>query len=118
MNKISNDKDKSASSTNGTKIGVFICHCGGNIGDVVDVESVKDKISEYPGVSVAEVDMFMCSNTGQNRIAEKIKDGSYQFEDKDLGYMTAIEGSNPGIMPFRELLRLINQTHRKGLESD
>ena len=32
--------------------------------------------------------------------------------------MTAIEGSNPGIMPFRELLRLINQTHRKGLESD
>lgn len=53
-----------------------------------------------------------------NSLLEKTKSDSYQFEDNDLGYMTAIAGSNPGIMPFRELLLLVNQTHRKGLESE
>jgi len=26
------------------QIGVFICHCGGNISDVIDIQSVKQEI--------------------------------------------------------------------------
>ncbi len=34
------------------RIGVFICHCGGNIGNTIDVESVKTAISQLPHVDV------------------------------------------------------------------
>ena len=28
------------------KIGVYICHCGGNISDYVDVERVRDSVAD------------------------------------------------------------------------
>lgn len=31
------------------RIGVFICHCGINIGATVDGEKVSEYISNYPG---------------------------------------------------------------------
>ena len=36
------------------RIGVYVCHCGGNISDVVDVEKVIDAAGKLPGVVVAK----------------------------------------------------------------
>ena len=36
------------------KIGVYICHCGGNISDTVDVEKVKESIASLDEVEIAE----------------------------------------------------------------
>ena len=36
------------------RIGVYICHCGGNISDYVDVAAVRDALKDEPGVVVAE----------------------------------------------------------------
>ena len=55
------------------RIGVYVCHCGGNISDVVDVEKVVEAIKNYPGVVVAKHFMFMCSDAGQKMIEEDIK---------------------------------------------
>jgi heterodisulfide reductase subunit A len=55
------------------KIGVYICHCGGNISDVVDVQKVAEEVAGIPGVAVARTNMFMCSDTGQGLIAEDIE---------------------------------------------
>ncbi|MGQ4891776.1 MAG: CoB--CoM heterodisulfide reductase iron-sulfur subunit A family protein [Candidatus Njordarchaeia archaeon] len=55
------------------RIGVYVCHCGGNISDVVDVEKVVEAIKNYPGVVVAKHFMFMCSEAGQQMIEEDIK---------------------------------------------
>jgi heterodisulfide reductase subunit A len=55
------------------RIGVYVCHCGGNISDVVDVQAVADKAKELPGVAVARTNMFMCSDPGQNAILEDIE---------------------------------------------
>jgi len=55
------------------RIGVYVCHCGGNISDVVDVEKVVNAIKDYPGVVVAKHFMFMCSDAGQKMIEEDIK---------------------------------------------
>ena len=55
------------------RIGVYVCHCGGNISDVVDVEKVVEVIKNYPGVVVAKHFMFMCSDAGQKMIEEDIK---------------------------------------------
>jgi heterodisulfide reductase subunit A len=56
------------------RIGVYICHCGGNISDVVDVQSVAERAAGLPNVVVARTNMFMCSDPGQNLIAQDIED--------------------------------------------
>ena len=55
------------------KIGVYVCHCGGNISDTVDVEKVVEAASKLPNVAVARHFMFMCSDPGQNMIADDIR---------------------------------------------
>jgi heterodisulfide reductase subunit A len=57
------------------KVGVYICHCGGNISDHVDVAAVAEKAEKVPGVSVVHTNMFMCSDPGQELIQEDIRSG-------------------------------------------
>lgn len=59
----------------GEKVGVYICHCGGNISDHVDVETVRARIEKVPGVKVARTNTFMCSDPGQDLIAEDLRKG-------------------------------------------
>ncbi|WXG46702.1 MAG: hydrogenase iron-sulfur subunit [Candidatus Atabeyarchaeum deiterrae] len=61
-------------STNGedTTIGVFICHCGGNISDTVDVQKVKDAIKGMNGVALVETYEYMCSKPGLQLIKDAI----------------------------------------------
>ena len=33
-------------------IGVYLCRCGGNIGDVIDVESIASEVSKMDGVAL------------------------------------------------------------------
>jgi len=54
------------------RIGVYVCHCGGNISDVVDVEKVIEAAGRLPGVVVAKTNVFMCSDPGQNAVLEDI----------------------------------------------
>lgn len=56
------------------RIGVFVCHCGTNIAATVDVKKVVDVISKEPGVVHAEDYQYMCSEAGQARIQEAIKE--------------------------------------------
>ncbi len=57
------------------KVGVYICYCGGNISDHVDVENVRQRVEKIPGVAAARTNMFMCSDTGQELIAEDLRSG-------------------------------------------
>ena len=54
------------------KTGVFVCHCGGNISDVVDVEKVTELAKNLPNVIHAEHYIFMCSDAGQALIKNAI----------------------------------------------
>jgi heterodisulfide reductase subunit A len=56
-------------------VGVYICHCGGNISDHVDVTQLAKNIETIDGVSVTHTNMFMCSDPGQELIQEDIKNG-------------------------------------------
>ncbi len=56
-------------------VGVYICHCGGNISDHVDVEKVAEAVRGLPGVEVSHTNMFMCSDPGQELIQEDIRQG-------------------------------------------
>lgn len=58
------------------RIGVFVCHCGINIGGVVDVPSVAEYAKTLPNVVYAEENLYTCSQDTQRRIQEKIKEHS------------------------------------------
>ena len=56
------------------RIGVFVCHCGSNIAATVDVAKVAEMALKEPGVVHAEDYQYMCSEAGQAKIAEAIKE--------------------------------------------
>lgn len=55
------------------RIGVFLCWCGSNIAEVVNVDKVIDAMKAYPGVAHAQYYKYFCSEPGQEIIIEDIK---------------------------------------------
>ena len=56
------------------RIGVYICHCGGNISDYVHVETVRQAVANEPGVVVAKTAMFSCSDATQQEMIQDIRE--------------------------------------------
>ncbi|MFX0059087.1 MAG: FAD-dependent oxidoreductase [Candidatus Hodarchaeota archaeon] len=56
------------------RIGVFVCHCGINIGGVVNVPEVVEYASTLPDVVYTEKNLYTCSADTQTIIKEKIKE--------------------------------------------
>jgi heterodisulfide reductase subunit A len=54
------------------RIGVYVCHCGGNISDYVDVQAVVDAVKDEPAVVIAKHMMFACSDAGQQEMEQDI----------------------------------------------
>lgn len=57
----------------GRKLGVYICHCGGNISDYVDVEKVRAAVENEEDVYLAKTTMFACSDATQKEMVEDIR---------------------------------------------
>jgi len=55
------------------RVGIFVCECGGNIGDVVDVKKVVEAVKSWEGVVVAKYHRYLCSKPGQEMILDAIK---------------------------------------------
>ena len=55
-----------------TRIGVWVCECGGNIGDVVDVQSVTDSLKSE--VTHVEQNSYLCSSPSVEKIKSTIKE--------------------------------------------
>jgi heterodisulfide reductase subunit A len=56
------------------RIGVYICHCGGNISDYVDVEELGRMLAEEDGVVISKDVMFACADSNQKQMVADIKD--------------------------------------------
>ncbi len=56
-----------------TRIGVFICHCGTNIGGYLDVPEVADFARTLPGVVHAEDNLYTCSQDTIAHIIDQVK---------------------------------------------
>ena len=54
--------------TSDLRVGVFICRCGGNISDMIDIEKVKDSLD----VAVVEDFVNLCSLNGRKIIRDGI----------------------------------------------
>ena len=53
------------------RIGVFICHCGSNIGGTVDCAKVAETARAYPDVVYAVDLMYSCAEPGQAAISRR-----------------------------------------------
>ena len=56
------------------RVGVYVCHCGANIGRVVNIPSTVDYALSLPNVVHAEDSLFICSTEAAQRLADSIRD--------------------------------------------
>ncbi len=66
--------DDGASAPGRRRIGVYVCHCGGNISDYVDVAEVAEAAGGETDVVVARTAMFTCSDATQQEIITDIRE--------------------------------------------
>ena len=82
-----------------SRIGVYICHCGGNISDYVNVEQLENALHNYPGVCLVKTTLFTCSDASQISMVEDIK-------EKELDAMVVASCSPKlHLMTFRDVAR-------------
>ncbi len=90
------EKDVSAEEP---KIGVFVCHCGANIGRVVNVPSTVDYCMTLPNVVYAQEQLFSCATNSAKEITDMIK-------EKGLNRVVVAACSPRTLEPlFRDTLR-------------
>jgi len=56
------------------RIGVFVCHCGANIGRVVDVPSVVEYAQTLPHVVHAQEQLFSCTTNSAKEITDTVRE--------------------------------------------
>jgi heterodisulfide reductase subunit A len=55
-------------------IGVFVCHCGANIGRVVNIPSVVDYVLTLPNVVYAQEQLFSCATNSAQEITDMARE--------------------------------------------
>jgi heterodisulfide reductase subunit A len=86
-------------SEEGARVGVFVCHCGANIGRVVDVPSVVEYSKTLDNVVYATEQLFSCATDSAESITETIR-------EKGLNRVVVAACSPRTLEPlFRDTLR-------------
>lgn len=67
-------KEETFINPNDLRIGVYVCHCGKNIGGTVRCEEVAEYARELPGVVHAVDSLYTCSEPGQEQIKNDIRE--------------------------------------------
>jgi len=60
--------------TDDPRIGVYVCHCGKNIGGTVRCEEVAEYAESLPGVVLSKDSLYTCSEPGQEQIKADIRE--------------------------------------------
>ncbi|MCX5890185.1 MAG: CoB--CoM heterodisulfide reductase iron-sulfur subunit A family protein [Deltaproteobacteria bacterium] len=103
------------------KVGVYVCHCGGNISDAVEVDQVCQHARRVPGVVVARDNMFLCSDPCQEMIIEDLKSGlvdrvvvascSPSLHEATFRRALARAGANPYVYEHANLREQVSWVH-------
>jgi heterodisulfide reductase subunit A len=106
------------------RIGVFICHCGENIGATVDCAKVARTIAEYEGVAYSIDYKYMCSDPGQSIIKQAIKERnltgvvvaacSPRMHEPTFRRACSEAGLNPYLCEMANLREHCSWVHEKG----
>ena len=81
------------------RVGVFVCHCGANIGRIVDVPSTVEYALTLPNVVYAQEQLFSCATNSAKEITDMIN-------EKGLNRVVVAACSPRTLEPlFRDTLR-------------
>ncbi len=104
-----------------SRIGVFICHCGENIGKTVDCARVAAAARQLPGVAYAQDYRYTCSEPGQAQIREAIREHqltgvvvgacSPRMHEKTFRKACAAAGLNPYLCEIANLREQCSWVH-------
>ena len=107
-----------------SKIGVFICHRGENIGATIDCEKVAAEAAKFDGVAFATDYKYMCSDPGQSLIRKAIEeqklDGvvvaacSPRMHEPTFRRACSEAGLNPYLCEMANLREHCSWVHEKG----
>jgi len=94
------------------QIGVYVCECGPNIKDRIDIDKVLEEISSLENVKIAKRYPLLCSVDGKKFLAEEIKKEELTHlvvaacspRDHEKTFMTVCQES--GLNPY--LFQLVN----------
>jgi heterodisulfide reductase subunit A len=107
-----------------SKIGVFVCHCGENIGATVDCARVAETSGKLDGVAYSVDYKYMCSDPGQSLIKSAIKEKgltgvvvaacSPRMHEPTFRKACAEAGLNPYMCEMANLREHVSWVHEKG----
>ncbi len=81
------------------RVGVFVCHCGANIGRIVNVPETVEYCMTLPNVVYAQEQLFSCATNSAKEITDKI-------QEKGLNRVVVAACSPRTLEPlFRDTLR-------------
>lgn len=83
------------------------------IDEVFDLRQAIEFDEEFISDGRAVVDQLEQS---LKDIHASMKDGSYEFATGDLPYVALLENHRDSLIPFKYLLKRINETHNRGLD--
>ena len=106
------------------RIGVFICHCGENISATVDCEKVSEQAAQLPGVAYSTDYKYMCSDPGQSKIKDAIREHkltgvvvaacSPRMHEPTFRKACAEAGLNPYLCEMANIREHCSWVHEKG----
>ena len=104
-----------------SRIGVFVCHCGTNIGGVVDVPKVVEAAKQMPLVAYADENKYTCSELGQASIRNAINEQrldrvvvaacSPRMHENTFRKTVAAAGLNPYLLEIANLREHCSWVH-------
>jgi len=108
------------------RIGVFICWCGSNIANTVDVKAVAQALSHEPGVVYSTDYQYMCSEAGQNIVKDAIKNYeltgvvicacSPRMHEATFRKMAGAAGLNPYMLEVANIREQCSWIHKDKVE--
>lgn len=103
------------------KIGVFVCWCGSNIAETVDVKRAAEMIAKIPGVVYSIDYKYMCSDPGQDMVKNAIKEHkltgvvvascSPRMHEKTFRKAAAEAGLNPYMLEMANIREHCSWVH-------
>jgi heterodisulfide reductase subunit A len=104
------------------KIGVYLCRCGGNIGDVVDLQAVADSLKTDKNL-IVNIQDYLCSSQGQEKIKNDIEKGridrvvigscSPKLHLETFRSMAKKAGINPNLLEITNIREQASWVHDK-----
>jgi len=109
------------------KTGVYLCQCGGNISNTIDLQKVADHVKETKSDIIVQENSHMCSGAGQKMIIEDIKANNVEkvviascsphFHEKTFRAAMVKAGLNPYVLEIANFREHCSWAHKNDPEA-